>query len=146
MNGLPSTRLGELSEADTMKVYDLIHKEYPIDPKRTFLFGYSAGGNGGYYIGAKYAENWRAIALGGANAPSTIIPFDRIKDTPFMIEYGEKDSAGVVQASKNMVQAMKDHGIEAELVELKGEDHNTGVAAGTPYVFDFFNRHGGLAK
>ena len=33
-----------------MHVLDLVKKEYPIDPKRTFLFGYSAGGNGGTTI------------------------------------------------------------------------------------------------
>ena len=45
MNGMPQSRIGELSEIGTMHVLELVKEEYPIDQNRTFLFGYSAGGS-----------------------------------------------------------------------------------------------------
>lgn len=141
MNGMPTSRLGELSEADTMNVYELIHKEYPIDARRTFLFGYSAGGNGGYYIAEKYNQNWAAVVLGGANTGPNNFPFDRVKHIPFQIFFGDQDSAGVQSGSRAMVEAMKQQGMDARLVELKGFNHDTAVAGGTPSAFEFFSAH-----
>jgi dienelactone hydrolase len=143
MNGMPNARLTELSELDTMHVYDLVKKEYPIDAKRTYLFGYSAGGNGGYYIGGKYADNWAAIAIGGANTSlSANYPYyDALKSqgTPFMIYYGDKDNVG--GGSTASVAALKQRGIAADLKVYPGVDHDGGPAAAAADAFDFFVAH-----
>lgn len=144
MNGLNPARLTELSEIDTMHVFDLVKKEYPIDPKRIYLFGYSAGGSGSYYIGTKYAENWAAISLGGAgNAPSDNYPYDRLKsfNTPVMIYFGDQDTAGVKNNSPAFVNAMKEHGIDAQLKVYPGVNHDGGPAAAVGDAFDFFAAH-----
>jgi poly(3-hydroxybutyrate) depolymerase len=139
--GALSHTTGELSEIDTMNVYDLVKKEYPIDPKRTFLFGYSAGGNGGYYIAGKYADNWAAVSLGGANLrlSDTYPYYDKLKSltTPFFIYYGEKDTVG--PGSQASVQTLKDHGLAAILKSYPNVDHDGGPAAGADDAFDFFD-------
>jgi poly(3-hydroxybutyrate) depolymerase len=144
MNGMPQGKIGELSEADTMQVFDLVKKEYPIDPKRTFLFGYSAGGNGGYYIGGKYGDNWAAIALGGANTSlgATYPYYEKLKglSTPFFIYYGEKDN--VQNGSRVSVQALNDHGVAAELKSFPGADHDGTPSAAVGDAFEFFSKHG----
>jgi poly(3-hydroxybutyrate) depolymerase len=144
LNGMPPARIGELSEIDTMHVLELVKQEYPIDPHRTFLFGYSAGGSGAYYLGPKYAQNWAAIVLGGAgNAPTDDYPFDRLKgrDIPVFIFCGDQDSAGVRNNSTTFMNAMKQHGIDAQLKVYPRVNHDGGPAAGVADAFDFFAAH-----
>src|SRR5262249_15425900 len=38
--------LPELSEKDVMNVFDIVRKDYTIDPDRTYLMGHSMGGGG----------------------------------------------------------------------------------------------------
>lgn len=144
LNGMPQSRMVELSEIDTMHVYDLVTKEYPVDPKRTFLFGYSHGGAGAYYLGAKHAQNWAAIALGGAGtAPSDFYPFDRLKqfNVPMFVYFGDQDSAGVKNNSPAFVEAFKAKGIEAQLKIYPGINHDGAPGAAVADAFKFFNEH-----
>jgi dienelactone hydrolase len=142
-NDMPRSRLGELSEQDAMRVFELVRSEYPIDPKRTFLFGYSAGGAGTLYFGPKYSSHWAAIAAGGSNVGPNNYPFDRLteKNIPVHIFFGDQDSAGVLQASRNLANAMKERGLEVDLAEYKGFNHDTAPGAAIPHLFDFFNAH-----
>jgi len=143
VNGSVTPQLvrSEWSEQDAMHVFDLIKQEYPIDPKRTFLFGYSAGGQGSHYLGPKYAEYWAAIAIGGSNAmPGNNYPFDRLKSTPMMIFYGSADPANNAP-SHAMVQALQQNGINAILKEYPGADHDGTPSAATADIFDFFDAH-----
>ncbi len=131
----------EWSEQDAMHVFDLIKAEYPIDPKRTFLFGYSAGGQGAHYLGPKYAENWAAIAIGGSNAqPGPAYQFDRVKAVPYFLYYGTAD-AGNGPPATAMAQALKEHGTEAVLKAYPGADHDHAPSAAIGDVFDFFDAH-----
>jgi dipeptidyl aminopeptidase/acylaminoacyl peptidase len=68
------------------------------------------------------------------------MPMDRVKHLPWLITFGEQDTP-VVEPSKQMAAAMKEAGIDVELLELKGQNHDTSVAAGAPSVFEFFNKH-----
>jgi dienelactone hydrolase len=140
-NNMPRARVGELSERDAMNVFELVKREYPIDPKRTFLFGYSAGGQGALYFGPKYAANWAAIAVGGSNIGPDNYPFDRLKNIPVHLFFGDQDSAGVLQGTRSLAAAMKEHGLEVDLVEYKGFNHDTAPGAAVPHIFEFFNVH-----
>jgi poly(3-hydroxybutyrate) depolymerase len=138
----PALVRSEWSEQDAMHVFDLINQEYPIDPKRTFLFGYSAGGQGAHYLGPKFAERWAAIAIGGSNAaPGPAYPFDRLKNTPIMIFVGANDTPNV-SPSRTMVQALQQSGIQAVLKEYEGATHDTAPSAATADIFNFFDAHG----
>lgn len=137
---IPLLARTEWSEQDAMHVFDLIKREYPIDPKRTFLFGYSAGGQGGHYFGQKYAEHWAAIAIGGSNAaPAAHYEFERLKGIPMMLFAGSGDS--VLGATRTMADALKQHGINATFKEITGATHDTAPGMATPDVFDFFAAH-----
>jgi len=143
VNGSVTPQLvrSEWSEEDAMHVFDLIKQEYPIDPKRTFLFGYSAGGQGSHYLGPKYANYWAAIAIGGSNAtPGNNYPFDRLKNTPMMIFYGGADPANNAP-SHAMAQALQQNGIDVILKEYPGADHDGAPSAATADIFDFFDAH-----
>jgi dienelactone hydrolase len=137
----PALVRSEWSEQDAMHVFDLIRQEYPIDPKRTFLFGYSAGGQGAHYLGPKFAEHWAAIAIGGSNAmPGSGYPFDRLKNMPVMIFVGGADTPNLAP-SRAMVEALKNAGIQAVLKEYQGASHDSAPSAATADIFTFFDAH-----
>lgn len=136
----PALVRSEWSEQDAMHVFDLIKQEYPIDPKRTFLFGYSAGGQGGHYFAQKYAENWAAVAIGGSGAaPGAYYAFDRLKNIPIMVYAGSGDP--VVKATQTMGEGLKANGIDAVFKAYEGATHDTAPSAAVADVFDFFAAH-----
>ncbi|MEO7799066.1 MAG: dienelactone hydrolase family protein, partial [Opitutaceae bacterium] len=133
----PALVRSEWSEQDAMHVFDLIKAEYPIDPKRIFLFGYSAGGQGGHYFAQKYAENWAAIAIGGSNA--AVGPFydvERVKKIPMMLYAGSED--GVANATKAIGEALKEKGVDATVKIYPGATHDTAPSVAVGDAFDFF--------
>jgi poly(3-hydroxybutyrate) depolymerase len=144
VNGSTTPQLvrSEWSEQDAVHVFNLIKEEYPIDPKRVFLFGYSAGGQGSHYFGQKYAENWAAVAIGGSNAaPGPQYQFDRLKNIPVMVFMGLQDQPNI-NPTRTMYQALKQHGIDAAIKEYPGATHDSAPSAAIADVFDFFAAHG----
>jgi dienelactone hydrolase len=132
----------EWSEQDAMHVFDLIRQEYPIDPKRIFLFGYSAGGQGAHYLGPKHAEHWAAIAIGGSNAgPAATYPYARLKNTPMLIFCGTEDAPNLGR-SRAMAEALQQNGVRATLSEFPGATHDSAPSAATPAIFAFFDANG----
>ena len=137
---IPAPVRSEWSEQDAMHVLELVKQEYPIDPKRTFLFGYSAGGQGAHYFGQKYPEQWAAIAIGGSNATAgDFYRFDRLKNTPMLLVSGSADP--VVTATRAMAEALRTHGIDVLFTEYPGHNHDTTPAAATADIFAFFAAH-----
>ena len=137
---IPALVRSEWSEQDAMHVFELVKQEYPIDPKRTFLFGYSAGGQGAHYFGQKYPDQWVAIAIGGSNATAgDYYRFDRLKHTPMLLVSGSADP--VVTATRAMAEALRSHGIDVLFKEYPGHNHDTTPAAATPDIFAFFAAH-----
>ena len=138
----PALVRSEWSELDTMHVFNLIRQEYPVDPTRTFLLGYSAGGQGAHYLGPKFAEQWAAIAIGGSNATAGEgYPFARLKATPMMIFCGTEDAPNLGR-SRDMVTALQQHGVPAVLKEYAGATHDSAPSAATPDIFTFFAANG----
>ena len=137
---IPAPVRSEWSEQDALHVLERVKQEYPIDPKRTFLFGYSAGGQGAHYFGQKYPGQWAAIAIGGSNATAgDFYRFDRLKNTPMLLVSGSADP--VVTATRAMAEALRTHGIDVLFTEYPGHNHDTTPAAATADIFAFFAAH-----
>jgi poly(3-hydroxybutyrate) depolymerase len=130
------TRKSELSEADVMRVLELMKKNYRVDESRIYLMGHSMGAIGTWYLGAKYPGIWAALApFAGAGAPATL---EKMKDIPQIVVHGDADMTVPVAGSRAMVEMMKKLGVEHEYIEVPGGDHNGVVAPNIPAVFDFF--------
>ena len=137
----PALVRSEWSELDVMHVFDLVRAEYPVDARRTYLFGYSAGGQGAHYLGPKFAEHWAAIAIGGSNArPGVTYPFARLRSVQMMIFCGSGDTPNV-EPSRAMVQALEQNGVPVVLKEYEGANHDTAPSAAIADIFAFFDRH-----
>ena len=133
-------RQTQWSEQDALNVYDLVMKEYPIDPARVYLFGHSMGGTGAWYFGQKFRERWAAVASSAAaiSRPESI-PYERLKDTPLMVVVGDKDA--LAPGVRATVKAAREHGLSPNFIEIPGATHETIVALIEPRVFDFFDQY-----
>lgn len=130
-------RISELSEIDTMRVLELVRKEFDVDDDRIFLMGHSMGGAGALYLGGKYAPVWAAVAcIAGFGSPD---PKGKLKDTPLYFTAGSEDNLGAM--GRTTAEQLKAAGLDVQWKELPGLDHGSIIAGSMPDVFEFFNRH-----
>ncbi len=134
-----------LSEKDVINTIEIVLNEYPVDRSSIFLAGHSMGSGGTWYLGAKYAQYFAAIApLSGPFVDETNYPWDNIKKMPvFMTEgTGAKPS---LAGSKAMLEWMKKRGFKIEYMEVDA-DHAGMISLVLPSIFNFFDRNRILKK
>jgi poly(3-hydroxybutyrate) depolymerase len=133
-------QVGDLSEKDAMNVMELVAAEYNVDRSRIFIMGNSMGGMGTFLLGAKYAEKFAGMAPCGAGIGDTATyPFERLKGMPLMLVIGELDPG--LQRALDTAKALKEHGLDIDLEEVKGGTHPTAVEIMIPGIYQFFNTH-----
>jgi hypothetical protein len=69
-----------------------LSRQYPIDPDKIYLNGYSMGGIGAYYLGARLVDRYAAIAPGGGSWKG--IFWAGMLNTPTYIWHGKRDMRG----------------------------------------------------
>jgi poly(3-hydroxybutyrate) depolymerase len=130
----------ERSEQDVINVLEIVLAEYPIDRSAMFLTGHSMGSGGAWYLGAKYAEYWKAIApMSGPFVEETTYPWDRIRAMPIFMTEGTGATPSLA-GSRAMQDWMKARGFQLEYMEVDA-DHGGMVPLVLPAIFDFFDRH-----
>jgi predicted esterase len=55
-------------EIDVLEAVEHVKANYPIDPDRIVLIGFSMGGAGAWHLGAHYADRWCAVSPGAGFA------------------------------------------------------------------------------
>jgi len=152
-------RMTRLSELDVVKTLELMRSEYKIDNDRVYLMGHSMGGNGTWRLGAKYAENWAALApiASGQATPEGFVhakvasgdaflgvrkpyDFEAIKHVPVLVCHGVLDPRARIENARAMVAKMKELGMTYEYFE-KADGTHAMVAPSLSKVFVFFNKH-----
>ncbi len=132
----------ERSEQDVINVLELVLNEYPVDRASTFLTGHSMGSGGAWYLGAKYAGYWAAIApMSGPFVEQSTYPWDRIRKMPIFMTEGTGATPSLA-GSRAMHEWMKANGFNIEYMEVDA-NHPGMVPLVLPAVFDFFDRHRG---
>jgi len=132
-------RTQELSEQDVMQVLQRVRQQYKIDENRIYLMGHSMGGIGTWKIAAKYPDVWAAIGpISGSGAPATI---ERFRHIPEVVVHGDNDATVNVSGSRNMVEKMKELGVEVKYIEVPGGSHGGVVAPNVGPILDFFDAH-----
>jgi predicted esterase len=130
----------ELSEKDVINVLEIVLNEYPINRFAVFLAGHSMGSGGTWYLGAKYANYWRAIApMSGPFVDKANYPWEHLRSIPIMMSEGAL-ALPSVQGSRVMRDWMFQQDFTFEYYEVKG-DHGGMVSLVLPAVFDFFDRY-----
>jgi len=129
----------ERSEQDVINVLEIVLNEYPVDRGAMFLAGHSMGSGGTWYLGAKYAEYWKAIApMSGPFVEQSTYSWDRIRKMPIFMTEGTGATPSLA-GSRVMQQWMKSQGFQLEYMEVEA-NHGGMVPLVLPAVFDFFDR------
>ena len=129
----------ELSEKDVINVLEIVLNEYPVDRSSMFLTGHSMGSGGAWYLGAKYAPYWAAIApMSGPFVDESNYPWDNIRKMPVFMTEGTGATPSLV-GSKAMLAWMKERGFKIEYMEVNA-DHGGMIPLVLPSVFNFFDR------
>lgn len=129
----------QLSEKDVINVLEIVLHEYPVDRASMFLMGHSMGSGGTWYLGAKYAQYWAAIApMSGPFVDETHYPWDNIRTMPVFMTEGTGATPSLV-GSKAMLAWMKERGFQIEYLEVNA-DHGGMIPLVLPSLFEFFDR------
>ncbi len=139
--GTPEEQLRERqwSEQDVMNVVALVRKEYKVDPARIYLMGHSMGGFGAWYLGAKHAELWAAVAPMSGTTPTHEIDVQALKKLPVLVAVGGEE-VPTVAASRAKVDLLKAAGGVTAYVEIDKGTHMSMIPASVPQIFEFFSR------
>ena len=130
----------ELSEKDVINVLEIVLNEYPINRSSVFLAGHSMGSGGTWYLGAKYAKYWRALApMSGPFVDQANYPWEHVRSIPIMMSEGTL-ALPSLQGSRVMRDWMFQQDFTFEYYEVKA-DHGGMVPLVLPAVFDFFDRY-----
>ena len=129
----------ELSEKDVINVIEIVLNEYPVNRSSMFLTGHSMGSGGTWYLGAKYAQYWAAIApMSGPFLDETNYPWDNIREMPVFMTEGTGATPSLV-GSRALLAWMKERGFKLEYMEVDA-DHGGMIPLVLPSIFDFFDR------
>lgn len=119
--------------------------EFNGDPARVYLTGYSAGGNGSWYLASHYTARFAALVVvcgfvsefhgksSGVLYPS-LAPASAsdpyayvaklVSSLPVRIFHGDADKNVSVEESRNMSKALKAIDADVQYTEFPGVDHN----------------------
>ena len=103
---------------------DELKKKFPVNPKRVYLFGHSAGAEFALDMSLMESEYFAATAIhaGALTSGKQLIELAKRK-IPISIQIGDADqyySLKIVRATRD---ALKEAGLTIELTEIAGHDH-----------------------
>ncbi|MEJ2244829.1 MAG: alpha/beta hydrolase-fold protein [Acidobacteriota bacterium] len=129
----------QLSEKDVINVIEIVLNEYPVDRSAMFLTGHSMGSGGTWYLGAKYAEYWGAIApMSGPFLDELNYPWDNIKEMPVFMTEGTGATPSAA-GSRALLAWMTERDFKLQYMEVDA-DHGGMIPLVLPAIFDFFDR------
>ena len=105
---------------------DHLSAEYPVDPRRVYLFGHSAGGSFALQMGLLESRYFAAVAVhAGAlqNGSETWLPERATRKIPIYIAVGDRDAYFPLPTVHATGDALEAEGIPVTLVEMPNHDH-----------------------
>ncbi len=109
--------------AATMTVTDILLDELPVDPHRVYIGGLSMGGFGTWDAIARWPEKFAAaFPICGAGDPSRA---SQMLDLPVWVLHGADDNVVPTEASRVMVEALREAGGQVIYTEFPGVGHNS---------------------
>ena len=99
--------------------------KYPVNPRRVYLFGHSAGAIFALQMGLMESQYFAATAIhAGALRHDDFNLMDLAKrKIPFSIQVGDSDEFFPVKIVRATSDALKEKGFTVELVEIPNHDH-----------------------
>ncbi|MBK8393320.1 MAG: hypothetical protein IPL23_30410 [Saprospiraceae bacterium] len=132
-------KLLALSEKEVLTALEIVMQEYQPDPKNIFLAGHSMGSGGTWYLGAKYADKWKAIApMSGPFIDESTYPWSNLKTTPIFMSEGTGATPSL-ESSRLLYNYLKKEHFNIQYKEVEA-NHGEMTSLIFPSVFDFFNK------
>src|SRR5215212_595408 len=109
-------------------LHDLVEElksKYPVNPRRVYLFGHSAGASFALHMSLMESQYFAATAIhaGGLTGDN----FELIKlakrKIPISIQVGDRDQFFPLKEVRATRDALKEAGIPVELIEIENHDH-----------------------
>jgi predicted peptidase len=105
-----------------MKILEFVKSKYNVDPTRTYLTGYSMGGEGTWSIASAHPEKFAAIVP--ICPSSNLDAVNKLKEMPCWCFQGDADAAITLNSTRKMVLALKEAGGKPIYQEYPGVGHN----------------------
>jgi predicted peptidase len=119
---------------------DDIQAKYAVDPDRVYLTGLSMGGFGSWALGCRHPGRFAAVApiCGGGER----FLASRLKNVPVWAFHGAKDPVVPLQASTEMVEALKRAGGDVRLTVYPEAEHDSWTETyDSPELYEWFLSH-----
>src|SRR6187397_1886015 len=109
-------------------LHDLVEElksKYPVNPRRVYLFGHSAGATFTIHMSLMESQYFAATAIhAGALAKDDMGLMDLAKrKIPISIQVGEYDEFFPVKIVRATRDALKEKGFTVDLIEIQNHDH-----------------------
>lgn len=109
-------------------LHDLVEElktKYPVNPRRVYLFGHSAGATFSLEMGLLESQYFAAVAIHAGALPQDAFEIDMAKrKIPIYIQVGDSDQFFPLTAVRATRDALNAKGFSVELTEIPGHDHN----------------------
>lgn len=102
-----------------------LKSKFPIDGKRVYLFGHSAGAVFALEMSLMESQYFAATAIHAGDLPKDSIPLIEMakRKIPMSIQVGDSDEYFPVKAVRETKEALKAAGFPVELTEIPNHDH-----------------------
>jgi len=101
------------------QLLDAVIAAYNVDTKKIAVTGFSMGGRGTWYFGAKYPQRFSA-AIPLAGVPPASTPGWRL---PVLAIHSRNDEIAPIAPTEVRIKELQKNGIRAELITLTGISH-----------------------
>ncbi|HEV8429611.1 MAG TPA: PHB depolymerase family esterase [Pyrinomonadaceae bacterium] len=102
-----------------------LKSKYPVNPRRVYLFGHSAGASFALQISLMESQYFAATAVHAGALPEDAAQLIALakRKIPMSIQVGDSDEFFPLKIVRETRDVLKNAGIPVELVEIKNHDH-----------------------
>ncbi|HEY2114768.1 MAG TPA: PHB depolymerase family esterase [Candidatus Angelobacter sp.] len=126
-------------------VVEAVRAKNSVDGKRIYIFGHSAGAVFALYMGVMESRYFAAAGVHAGAMGEDFYPYIDLakRKIPITIWVGTEDPYFKMPLVKATQAELNKHGFDAQVVEMKGHDHNYYAVAKdlNPKIWDFFRNH-----
>lgn len=109
-------------------VIEAVRAQHPVDPRRIYLFGYSAGGLYALTLGLLESEYFAGVASYAAlwkqESDQAALQLLRRKKLPMKLIIGEADALYTREAHRSMEQALRRKRVAVSSTVIEGQGHS----------------------
>lgn len=101
-----------------------LKSKYPINPRRVYLFGHSAGASFALFMSLMESQYFAATAIHAGSLRDEVSMIELAKrKIPISIQVGDSDQFFPLKDVRATRDALKEAGIPVELIEIPNHDH-----------------------